>query len=103
MTFAIHCNWADYCAYKDGTLEANSYDELFEKMKKFFEEACGFTSVEAFEISNPDVDEDDEDYVLYDWDWDNLRRNQDLADVWNKVKKEIKKTLGKDYFNENQK
>ena len=108
MTFAIHCSWADYCASKSGTVEANSYDELFEEMRKFFGQACGFTGVEAFEISNPYLEEGEEDNgeedELYEWDWDNLRRNQNLADVWNKVKKEIKETFGKEYFNnENQK
>lgn len=91
-------------------MEANSYDELFEEMRKFFEHACGFTGVEAFEISNPHLEEgekddedDEEEDELYEWDWGNLKRNQDLADVWNNVKKEIKKEFGKDYFNENQK
>lgn len=106
MTFAIHCSWADYCASKDGTIEANSYDELFDEMQKFFGQACGFTGVEAFEISNPyleeneeDDEEEEEENELYKWDWENLRRNQNLSDVWNKVKKEIKETFGKDYFN----
>ena len=107
MTFAIQCSWVDYCASMDGTLEANSYDELFEEMQKFFEEACGFTGVESFELSRPyleDWEEDDgEEPDMYECDWDNLRRNQNLADVWNKVKKEIKEEFGKDYFNENQK
>ena len=106
MTFAIHCSWADYCASQDGTIEANSYDELFEEMEKFFEHACGFTGVEAFEISNPyledwedDDDDDGEEPDMYEWDWDNLKRYQNLTDVWNRVKKEIKETFGKDYFN----
>lgn len=108
MTFDIHCYWADSCASQHWTIEANSYDELFEEMKKFFEHACGFTGVEAFEISNPYLEEgekDDEDWddMLYEWDWKNLRRNQNLEDVWGKVKREIKKEWGKDYFNESQK
>ena len=49
--------------------------------------------MEAFEISNPYLEEDEEDDgeeegELYEWDWENLKRNQNLADVWNKVKKE---------------
>ena len=36
---------------------------------------------------------------MYEWDWGNLRRNQNLADVWNKVKREIKEEWGTDYFN----
>lgn len=106
MTFDLFCSWADHCASHHGTIEANSYDELFEEMKKFFEEACGFTGVEAFEISNPyleEGEEDDGEDELYEWNWENLRRNQNFADVWNKVKKEIKEEFGKDYFNENQK
>ena len=108
MTFDLFCSWADHCASQHGTIEANSYDELFEEMKKFFEHACGFTGVEAFEISNPYLEEGEEDDgedegELYEWDWNNLKRYQNLADVWNKVKKEIKEEWGKDYFNENQK
>ena len=107
MTFDIHCSWADHCASMSGTIEeANSYDELFEEMHKFFENACGFTGVEWFEISNPYLEEGEEDDgeegELYEWDWENLKRNQTLADVWNKVKREIKEEWGKDYFNETQ-
>ena len=36
MTFDLFCSWADHCASEHGTIEANSYDELFEEMKKFF-------------------------------------------------------------------
>lgn len=107
MTFDLFCSWADHCASQHGTIEANSYNELFEEMEKFFGEACGFTGVEAFNLSRPyleDLEEDDgEESDMYEWDWENLRRNQNLADVWNKVKKEIKEEFGKDYFNENQK
>ena len=53
MTFDLFCSWADHCASEHGTIEANSYDELFEEMRKFFASACGFTGVEAFEISRP--------------------------------------------------
>jgi bisphosphoglycerate-dependent phosphoglycerate mutase len=107
MTFNLFCSWADYCASKEGTIEANSYNELFEEMQKFFEEACGFTGVESFEISSPYLEKGEEDNEegdeLYEWDCDNLKRNQNLADVWNKVKREIKEEFGKDYFSENQK
>lgn len=110
MTFAIHCSWADYCASNDGTIEANSYDELFDEMQKFFGQACGFTGVESFELSRPYLEDgedekDDEDWddMLYEWDCENLRRNQNLSDVWGRVKREIKNEWGKDYFNENQK
>jgi len=112
MTFALFCSWADHCASKSGTIEANSYDELFDEMRKFFVQACGFTGgVESFELSRPypedgkeEKDDEDWDDMLYEWDWSDLRRNQNLADVWDKVKREIKKEWGKDYFNhENQK
>ena len=53
MTFDLFCSWADRCAYKSGTIEANSHDELFGEMRKFFGEVCGFTGVEAFERSLP--------------------------------------------------
>lgn len=110
MTFNLFCSWADHCASKNGTIEANSFEEMFEEMQKFFGQACGFTGVESFELSCPyiedgeDEKEDEEwDDMLYEWDWGNLRRNQNLADVWDKVKREIKEEWGKDYFNENQK
>lgn len=109
MTFDLFCSWADHCSQQHGTIEANSYDELFEEMRKFFAGACGFTGVEAFEISNPYLEEGEEDDgedegEFYEWDWNNLKRYQNLSDVWDKVKREIKKEWGKDYFNnENQK
>jgi len=107
MTFDLFCSWADHCASEHGTIEANSYDELFEEMKKFFDRACGFTGVEAFEISRPyleDWEEDDgEEPDMYEWDWSNLKRYQNLSDVWNRVKREIKEEWGKDYFNKGEK
>ena len=100
MTFDLFCSWADLCASKHGTIEANSYDELFEEMRKFFGKACGFTGVERFELSNPYLEEgkEDEDEIIYEWDWENLRRNQNLADVWNDVKWEIKNEFGSGSF-----
>lgn len=108
MTFDLFCSWADHCAQHSGTIEANSYDELFEEMKKFFDNACGFTGVEAFEISNPYLEEDEEDDgedegEFYEWDWNYLKRYQNLSDVWDKVKREIKNEWGKDYFNKGEK
>ena len=41
MTFS----WVDHCSQQHGTIEANSYDELLEKIKKFFGQACGFTAM----------------------------------------------------------
>lgn len=101
LTFEIHCSWADCCASQDGTVEADSYDELFEEMEEFFGEACGFTAVETFRISSPYAEEGGEGELReYEWDWDNLKRNKTLADVWDKVKREIKEEFGKEYFNE---
>ena len=104
MTFDIFCSWADHCAQQSGTIEeANSYDELFEEMERFFERACGFYGVESFEISRPYLedweDEDsDDDPDSFEWDNSDLKRSQNLPDVWNRVKREIKEEWGKDYF-----
>ena len=106
MTFNIHCSWADYCASVDDTIEATSYDELFQKMEDFFGEACGMTAVGSFDIYAEHRVEDGDDVLspgTYCWDNENLKRSQDLSDVWNKVKKDIKEKWGEEYFDENQK
>ena len=89
----------------DDTIEATSYEEMFQKMEDSFGEACGVTAVESFDIYAEHYVEDGDNVFppgVYRWDNENLRRSQDLSDVWNKVEKDIKKEWGEGYFDETQ-
>ena len=91
MTFNVSCYWADNCASYDISIDVSSVDELLEQMEGIFEEACGITAVEGFYIECGDR----EDMYPYEWDNEDLRRNRDLSDVWNKERKNIKEYFGK--------
>lgn len=71
-------------------------------IEESFKKACGHIGgIERFTVVRPDKDVMDDDYE-YDWDNDNLRRSEDLADVWSEVSLEIKDFF-KETFSENQK
>lgn len=83
-------------------IKASTTDELLKGIEETFRKACGaIGGVESFSVVCLDRDIRDDDYE-YDWDNDNLRRNEDLADVWGEVRLEIKDFF-KETFNENQK
>ena len=86
----------------DDIVEVSSIDELLEKMEEMFEDACGATAVEGFNISCPDKPEID----MYFWDNMDLKRNRDLSDVWDKERRNIKEYFEQYFFeneNENEK
>jgi hypothetical protein len=91
MTFNVSCYWADLCASAEEVVVASSIEELLEAMEDFFEEACGITAVDGFSIECVER----EDLYPYEWDNENLKRNRNLSDVWNKERKNIKEYFGK--------
>lgn len=102
MRFKVYCYWADWCASDCANITASTSDELIKKIEETFRKACSHIGrVERFTIVCLDNDEMDDDYE-YDWDNENLRRSEDLADVWGEVRLEIKEFF-KETFNENQK
>lgn len=102
MKFKVYFYWADGCASDRVDVVASTPDELIKKIEEAFRKACGAISgVESFSVVCPDKDEMDDDYE-YDWNNRNLRRSEDLADVWGEVRLEIKEFF-KETFNENQK
>ena len=94
MTFNVNCYWADNCADAEDTFDVSSVDGLLDELVGFFEECCGLSGVEGFDIDCVD-NEFNVDIDPYGWSNENLRRNRDLSDVWDKVKKEIKEYFGK--------
>ena len=102
MKFKVYSYWADRCASAMDDIKASTTDELIKKIEESFRKACGaIGGVESFSVVCPDRDIMDDDYE-YDWNNDNLRRSEDLADVWGEVRLEIKEFF-KETFNENQK
>ena len=102
MKFRVCCHWAAGCALDSAEIEASTTDELLKRIEETFRKACGaIGGVESFSVVCLDKDEMDDDYE-YDWDNRNLRRSEDLADVWGEVRLEIKDFF-KETFNENQK
>ena len=102
MKFKVYCYWADGCASDLVDVVASTTDELLKKIEEAFRKACGaIGGVESFSVVCPEKDEMDDDYE-YDWNNRNLRRCEDLADVWGEVRLEIKEFF-KETFNENQK
>lgn len=102
MKFRVYSFWADRCASCYDDVVASTPDELIKKIEESFRTACGaIGGVESFSVVCPDKDVMDDDYE-YDWDNDDLRRSEDLADVWDEVSLEIK-DFYKETFNENQK
>ena len=102
MKFRVYCYWADSCASYYADVVASTPDELIKKIEETFRKACGaIGGVESFSVVCCDRDIRDDDYE-YDWDNDNLRRSEDLADVWGEVRLEIKEFF-KETLNENQK
>lgn len=102
MKFKVYCYWADGGASDRVDVVASTPDELIKKIEETFRKACGaIGGVESFSVVCPEKDELDDDYE-YDWNNRNLRRCEDLADVWGEVRLEIKEFF-KETFNENQK
>ena len=102
MKFKVYSYWADRCASAMDDIKASTTDELLKKIEESFRKACGaIGGVESFSVVCPDRDIRDDDYE-YDWNNNNLRRSEDLADVWGEVRLEIKEFF-KETFNENQK
>jgi hypothetical protein len=102
MKFRVYCHWADGCAGERADINASTTDELLKMIEETFRKACGaIGGVESFSVVCCDRDIRDDDYE-YDWNNDNLRRSEDLADVWGEVRLEIKEFF-KETFNENQK
>ena len=102
MRFRVYCYWADWCASECANIKASTPDELLNGIEETFRKACGAIGrVERFTIVCLDNDEMDDDYE-YDWDNDNLKRSEDLTDVWGEVRLGIKDFF-KETFNENQK
>lgn len=102
MKLIVYCHWADGCASARDDIKASTTDELLKGIEEAFKKACGdICGVESFSVVCPDKDVMDDDYE-YDWNNRNLRRNEDLADVWGEVRLEIKDFF-KETFNENQK
>ena len=102
MKFIVYCHWADGCAGERADIKASTTDELLKKIEETFKKACGaIGGVESFSVVCCDRDIRDDDYE-YDWNNRNLRRSEDLADVWGEVRLEIKDFF-KETFNENQK
>ena len=83
-------------------IKASTIDGLLKGIEETFRKACGdIGGVESFSVVCCDRDIKDDDYE-YDWDNRNLRRSEDLADVWDEVSLEIKDFF-KETFNEDQK
>lgn len=102
MRFRVYCHWADGCATSWNDFMASTTYELLKGIEESFKKACGHIGgIERFTVVRPDKDVMDDDYE-YDWDNDNLRRSEDLADVWSEVSLEIKDFF-KETFSENQK
>ena len=102
MKFKVYCYWADGCANARDDIKASTTDELLKKIEEAFRKACGaIGGVESFSVVCLDKGEMDDDYE-YDWNNRNLRRSEDLADVWGEVRLEIKDFF-KETLNENQK
>lgn len=102
MKFKVYCYWADRCASAMDDIKASTTDELLKGIEEAFRKACGdISGVESFSVVCCDRDIRDDDYE-YDWDNRDLRRSEDLADVWDEVSLEIK-DFYKETFNENQK
>ena len=89
MKFNVDCSWANHCANEEGEIEADDYEDLFGKLKVFFDEACGFSGVESFYVSA--VGEGQPDYY---WSNEDLKRSQRLPNVWKSVQGEMKEELG---------
>ena len=95
MKFRVYCHWADGCAGSRDDINASTTDELLKRIEGTFKQACGaIGGVESFSVVCPDKDIMDDDYE-YDWNNRDLRRSEDLADVWDEVSLEIK-----DFFKE---
>ena len=90
MKFNVNCSWANHCANEEGEIEADNYESLFEKLKEFFDEACGFSGVESFDVYPV------EDSVQSEYYWSNedLPRSKNLSNVWRSVQNEIKEEIG---------
>jgi hypothetical protein len=86
----VYCHWADGCASARDDIKASTTDELLKGIEETFRNACGdISGVESFSVVCPEKDRMD-DYYEYDWDNRDLRRSEDLADVWDEVSLEIK-------------
>ena len=107
--FEITCNWCRGEAGSHWIVEVSSADALITALEAFFEDACGDVSgVESFSITHCDENfgqeraddeelEDWEDEQFYNWHsecdyyWsdNNLKRSDDLSDVWSLASQKI--------------
>ena len=81
-TIEVGCYWANGCGSGETDMEVDSFDDFVAKLEKFFEDMCGMTAVESFDVYCNGEE--------YEWDNCDLPRNKDLSSVWKKVKKDLK-------------
>ena len=89
MKFLVSVGWAGGCANCNGEIEAESLDVLCERLDDFLNEACGLAGVESFT-----VEADGDDGGPFEWSDEDLKRSQNLSNVWKNVKAEIRYYFG---------